>query len=85
MGGGFEGDLCVGATFDGRDIEKDGIGLSLLGAGGLQFNPVRRIGLYVEPGFSWTIPSEKHMLNTYRSENPFMFSVSAGVRLNLGK
>ena len=85
VGGGFEGDLCVGATFDGRDIEKDGIGLSLLGAGGLQFNPVRRIGLYVEPGFSWTIPSEKHMLNTYRSENPFMFSVSAGVRLNLGK
>ena len=85
VGGGLEGDLCVGATFDGRDIEKDGIGLSLLGAGGLQFNPVRRIGLYVEPGFSWTIPSEKHMLNTYRSENPFMFSVSAGVRLNLGK
>lgn len=85
LGGGFEGDLCVGATFDGRDIEKDGIGLSLLGAGGLQFNPVRRIGLYVEPGVSWTIPSEKHVLNTYRSENPFMFSVSAGVRLNLGK
>ena len=85
VGGGFEGDLCVGATFDGRDIEKDGIGLSLLGAGGIQFNPVRRIGLYVEPGFSWTIPSEKHVLNTYRSENPFMFSVSAGVRLNLGK
>ena len=85
VGGGLEGDLCVGATFDGRDIEKDGIGLSLLGAGGIQFNPVRRIGLYVEPGFSWTIPSEKHMLNTYRSENPFMFSVSAGVRLNLGK
>ncbi|MBR5659995.1 MAG: hypothetical protein IKW99_00415 [Bacteroidales bacterium] len=85
VGGGVEGDLCVGATFDGRNIRKDGFGLSLLGAGGVQFNPVRRVGLYVEPGCSWTIPSEKHVLNTYRSENPFMFSVSAGVRLNLGK
>lgn len=84
LGGGIEGDYCLGATLNHDLIEtKDGLSFSLLGAGGVQFNINRRIGLYVEPELSWTAPSRHRVLSTYRSENPLMFSVATGLRINL--
>ena len=83
LGGGIEGDYCIGATLAGQRIKRDGFGISLIGAGGIQINITKRIGFYVEPELSWTIPSEGHVLETYRSEYPFMFSVVTGLRINL--
>ncbi len=85
VGGGASGDWCVGATHAGIDIPRDGFSFSLLGAGGVQFNMTRRLGLYVEPEISWTFPSEKRVLETYRSAHPFLFSVATGLRINLDK
>ena len=85
LGGGLEADYCLGATLAGEHIAKDGFGLSLLGAGGIQLNLTKQIGLYVEPEISWTIPSESHVLQTYRSDNPVMFSLTSGLRFNIGK
>jgi len=85
VGGGLKGDACVGATLGGKAIPKDGLSLSLLGAGGVQMNMTKRLGLYVEPELSWRIPSEKNMLQTYRSQHPLMFSVNAGLRINIGE
>ena len=85
VGGGVSGDWCVGATLAGKDIPGDGFSFSLLGAGGVQFNMTRRLGLYVEPEISWTFPSEKRVLETYPSAHPFLFSVATGLRINLDK
>lgn len=85
LGGGIEGDYCIGATLAGESIKRDGFSFSLLGAGGIQFNITKRIGIYVEPELSWTVPSENHVLETWRSEYPFMFSVATGLRINFGK
>lgn len=84
-GGGIEGDYCIGATLAGEPIQKDGFGLSLLGAGGVQLNLTGRIGLFLEPEISWTIPSGSHVLYTYHSDHPLMFSLASGVRISLGK
>ena len=84
-GGGLQADFCLRATRGGEAMEKDGFGLSLLAAGGLQLNLGKRTGLYIEPQISWTIPSESRVLQTYRSKNRFMFSLSGGVRINIGK
>ena len=84
-GAGVQGDLCLAATIGGEAIQKDGASLSLLGAGGIQLNMTRHLGLYVEPQLSWRIPSENHRLETYRSAHPVMFSVAAGLRINLDK
>ncbi len=85
LGGGIEGDCCIGATFDGRRrIRREGLAFSLLGAGGVQFNFTDRTGLFLEPRLSWTIPSDNHELETWRTDNPLMFSVAAGIRFNLG-
>ena len=84
-GGGFEGDVCLGANLAGNNIVRDGFSLSLQGAGGIQMNFAKRLGFYVEPQLSWRVPFETAVLNTYRSENPLMFCVAAGLRFNFGK
>ena len=85
LGAGIKGDLCVGATLDGKSIGKDGPAFRLLGAGGIQFNATRNLCLFVEPEVSWTFPSDRRILSTYSSEHPWMFTVATGVRINLGK
>jgi len=85
LGGGIEGDYCIGAALACESIKRDGFSFSLLGAGGIQFNITKRIGIYVEPELSWTVPSENHVLETWRSEYPLMFSVATGLRINFGK
>ena len=85
LGAGVSGDVCVGATLAGEKIKRDGLAVSLLGAGGVQFNVTRNFGLYLEPELSWTIPSDAQILRTYRSDHKGMFSVSCGLRINLGK
>ena len=85
LGGGLEADYCLGATLAGERISKDGFEYSLLGAGGIQLNLTKQIGLYVEPEISWTIPSESLVLQTYRSDNPVMFSLTSGIRFSISK
>jgi len=83
LGGGLAGDYCLGATFAGRKIRSDGFGLSVLGAAGGQVNLTERISIYLEPEVSWDALPGRRVLQTYRSENPFMFSLATGLRISL--
>ena len=116
IGAGAQADYCIGAKLtdtrigaqrrDVETLERDGFVFSLLGAGGIQINANKRMGLYIEPELVWTggkpstaeervypegwygyeIPAEESKgLQTYRTEHPFMFSISTGLRINLGK
>ena len=85
VGGGLEGEFCVGASLGGTEISKDGFKLSLLGAGGVQMNLTERLGLYVEPQLLWRIPADNNALATYRSAHPLMFVAATGVRYTIGK
>ena len=85
VGGGMQGDFCLNASLAGKGIKKDRPSLSLVGAGGIQMNASKCLGIFLEPELSWRIPDENNTLVTYRSEHPVMFSVSAGIRINLGK
>lgn len=85
VGGGVMGDYCIGATLAGNKLKRDGLTFSVLGAAGAQINITKQIGLYMEPEFSWDIPSDNHVLETYRSEHPFMFSIATGFRISFGK
>ena len=88
-GGGVLGDFCLNATLAGMNLEKDRPSLSLVGAGGVQMNVTKHLGIYLEPELNWRIPTDNpklgnHSLVTYRSEHPVMFSVATGLRINLG-
>lgn len=83
VGAGVTTDFCVAAFENGKAIEKDGVGFSLAGAGGIQLNLSKHVGLFLEPELSWNVPSDNQTLRTYKSEDPFMFSVSSGLRITL--
>ena len=89
VGGGVLGDFCLNATLAGINQEKDRPSLSLVGAGGIQMNATKRLGIYLEPELSWRIPENNPAITTYtpvtyRSEHPVMFSIATGIRINLG-
>lgn len=80
VGAGGSVDFCVAAFDAGQKIAKDGVGISLIGACGIQFNINKNLGLFLDPTLSWDITSGNRTLYTYRSEDPFMFAVSTGLR-----
>lgn len=82
LGAGMQGDLCIAAYLDGNRIQKDKPSISLLGVGGFQMNLSKNIGIYIEPGLSWRIPVGSYVLETYRSDKPVSFTVSAGLRFS---
>lgn len=85
-GAGMQADFCLSAKWGSEEIEGDRPVFSLGAAGGVQLNLIRNLGLFVEPQLSWRIPTGGTvLLQTYRTRHPWMFSVSAGVRINLEK
>ena len=83
IGAGASVDFCVDAHQESSQVTKDGVGFSMVGAGGLQLNFTRHLGLYLEPTLSWNVLSDRQTLDTYKSEHPLMFSVSTGIRITL--
>ena len=84
LGGGLEGDVCVAASYKGYSVNKDGPSLHLIGAGGIQFNLSRRLGIYLEPQLSWTLCTKDRVLETYRSQDSINFLLATGLRFKLG-
>lgn len=82
VGAGVSTDFCVAASVDGCKTAKDGIGMALNGAGGVLFSISDHFGLFLEPTFSWNIPSDNRVLDTYKSEHPCMLSVASGLRVS---
>lgn len=82
LGGGLGVDYCLSATSAGERIPKDGVGLSLLGAGGVQLKLSDHVGIYLEPELRWTMPTGSQVLRTFRSQHPLEFSVRSGIRIN---
>lgn len=83
IGAGASVDFCVAAFEDGNRISKDGVGFALIGAGGIQFKVSKDVSLFIDPTLSWNIPSERRVLDTYKTEHPFMFTVPSGIRVTL--
>lgn len=83
IGAGATADYCVKATRSGESIKKDEFSFTLQGAGGIQLNVTKQIGIYVEPQVSWLMPFSGKTLETYRTENPVSFNISTGLRYTI--
>lgn len=84
-GAGMQADYCLSVRRGGVSVRRDGIALSLGAAAGVQLNLTQNVGLYAEPRLSWRVPTGATGYQTYRTRHPWMFSVSAGVRINIEK
>lgn len=84
IGAGGMIDYCLSAQLDGKEIKKDGFSFSLVGAGGVQLNVSKCVGVFMEPQIVWSIPSSNRTLETYRTEHPVSFNISTGLRVTIG-
>lgn len=85
MGAGASADICVSAKSGSTSLAREGVGASLVAAGGalLKFNDA--VGLYMEPQLTWTPAASSIGPHTYRTDHPLMFSVSTGIRFTIGE
>ena len=80
FGAGMQMDKCVYATVGEERLHENQILLGLSGAMGLQVNIVPKVGLYFEPEVAYAL--NKGSIETFRSDEPFVITVRAGLRFN---
>lgn len=82
LGAGAKADCCISAKRNGEEVGKDGVILSFQGAAGVQWNIARKVGVYFEPQMLRTLTPGTQKLDTFRTENPWMFNIATGIRIN---
>ena len=85
VGGGLEADYCISALLNGNITEKSGLGLSLLAAGGIQYNLTEYLGLYIEPELSLPLMRIDRLPISNHTINPLEFSINTGIRITICK
>lgn len=81
FGLGGKAEKCIGASLGQVECEEKRLQWSAGAFAGIQYNLGKRAHLYFQPEFSYSF--SKTDLITYRTENPFVFSLNAGVRFDL--
>lgn len=78
LGAGMQMDKCVYAKVGDERLRESAILFAVNAATGLQVNPVPKVGIYLEPEVSYAL--NDGTIQTFRSEEPFVFTVRAGLR-----
>lgn len=87
VGGRSKMQTIVAGSREGSGLKKlsmGGIQFSANAGVGIEYSPVRRFSIYLEPEFSQYIDNGSRLLSSY-SEHPSMFDLSLGFRLAFGK
>lgn len=80
VSGGGMVEKCVYGEIDSEKETVKPLQLSVAGAVGAQYNVSKKVGLYLEPGISYYF-DDGSTVQTIRKENPFTFTMQAGIRL----
>ena len=80
VSGGGMVEKCVYGEIDSEKETVKPLQLSVSGAVGAQYNVSKKVGLYLEPGISYYF-DDGSAVQTIRKENPFTFTMQAGIRL----
>lgn len=71
---------CIWGTLGGDKYIVDPLQFSVMASVGVQYNISQRVGIYVEPGFSYFFDDGSEAV-TIRKENPRNFTLQGGIRL----
>ncbi len=80
VSGGGMVEKCVYGEIESEKETVKPLQLSVSGAVGAQYNVSKKVGLYLEPGVSYYF-DDGSAVQTIRKENPFTFTMQAGIRL----
>lgn len=81
---GVKADWCVNASCAGERLRDKGLNWTASAAIGAQYRILNGISVYFEPEVSHYLNKGGAALETYRTQNPTMFSIVLGLRLSIG-
>lgn len=81
LGAGVKVDRCIRARIGDQSVQDNTFHWSVMADASLQYALTEHLGLYVQPEVSWYFKPTHPVLQTYRTEHPFMFTVGAGLRI----
>ena len=80
IGAGMQMDKCIYAVAGKERLHEQQALWGLNGVMGVQVNVIPMLGLYLEPEVSYAL--NEGSIKTFRSDEPFMISARAGIRIN---
>ena len=83
LGAGGKVDHLVWGKIGNETLSDDSFHWSATGVAGIQYELARGLGLFFQPEISYYFKPSSPAILTYRTENPLMFSLEAGLRINL--
>ena len=83
MGAGGKVDRLVYGKFGQATIHDNTFNWSLTGSAGVQYELFPNVGLFLSPEVSYYFKLSNPVIQTYRTENPLMITIGAGLRINL--
>ena len=83
LGAGGKVDRLVYGKIGTDSLTDNSFHWSAVGVAGIQYELVRGLGLFFQPEISYYFKPSSPAILTYRTENPLMFSIDAGFRINL--
>ena len=79
VGIGGKADRLIYANLGDDRLRDNSINWSIIGNAGIQYNLTKRIGLFMAPEVSYYFMPENPAIQTYRTENPLMFTLGTGL------
>ena len=83
VGAGGKVDRLVYGKLGSERISDNTFHWSATAVAGIQYELWRNVGVFVEPELSYYFKPSDPVIQTYRTENPLMFTIGAGLRINL--
>ena len=83
VGAGGKVDRLVYGKLGSERISDNTFHWSATAVAGIQYELWRNVGVFVEPELSYYFKPSDPVIQTYRTENPLMFTLGAGLRINL--
>ncbi|MDO5442784.1 MAG: outer membrane beta-barrel protein [Bacteroidia bacterium] len=80
-GAGFSAEKCLKATLGSRSYDENRLQLSGEVFAGVEYKLWKSTSVYIQPALSYWFTETD--LITYRTENPLVFSLNAGIRFHL--
>ena len=83
VGAGGEARKCVYARIGEDRLKDNGIYFSAIALAGLKYEPIRRVGLFIEPQYSYSFIPENPAVRSALTESPSSFTVKLGLSFDL--
>ena len=83
IGAGAKVSKCIYAELGSRNIRDANLYCSAIGLAGLRYEPIRHLGLFVEPQFSFNLTNKAPDIHSAITDSRTLFSFKAGVGISL--